>query len=69
MAAIVDAFEREGSYKFAAFFEEDKTKNMAIDERLEELFGKDKVKEEENGEFETEERVEVMEEDELKEWA
>lgn len=46
-ANIMEAFEKESSYNFAEFFKEDETRNMAIDERLEKMFGNDEVREEE----------------------
>ena len=66
-AAIVDAFEKDGAYNFAVFFEEAETQNMPIDERLEELLGNGEGREEEDDDDDREidEREEV-EEDELK---
>ena len=71
-AAIVDAFEKDGAYNFAVFFEEAETQNMPIDERLEELLGNGEGREEEDDDDDREidEREEVEEEvedEELKE--
>ena len=73
-AAIIDAFEKDGAYNFAVFFEEAETQNMPIDERLEELLGNGEGREEEDDnnddDREIDEREEVEEEvedEELKE--
>ena len=67
-ANIMEAFEKESSYNFAEFFKEDETRNMAIDERLEKMFGNDEVREEEEDNVDKSKTEWREEEEELQVW-